>query len=80
MPIKSVKMKTVISSSCTEKHTDRLTDTKVTTVGTLSGFQEFFLPPIIKDRPKKILPLDYAGPEMIFSYFYYFIQGKHKHT
>ena len=26
-------------------------DTKVTTVGTLSGFQEFFLQPIIKDRP-----------------------------
>ena len=24
---------------------------KVTTVGTLSGFQEFFLQPIIKDRP-----------------------------
>ena len=33
--------------------TDRQTDTKVTTVGTLSGFQEFFLQPIIKDRPKK---------------------------
>ena len=29
------------------------TDTKVTTVGTLSWFQEFFLQPIIKDRPKK---------------------------
>ena len=29
------------------------TDTKVTTVGTLSGFQEIFLQPIIKDRPKK---------------------------
>ena len=31
--------------------TDRQTHTKVTTVGTLSGFQEFFLQPIIKDRP-----------------------------
>ena len=31
--------------------TDRRTDTKVITVGTLSGFQEFFLQPIIKDRP-----------------------------
>ena len=29
------------------------TDMKVTTVGTLSWFQEFFLQPIIKDRPKK---------------------------
>ena len=33
--------------------TDGQTDTKVTTEGTLSGFQEFFLQPIIKDRPKK---------------------------
>ena len=34
----------------TDRHTDRQTDTKVTTVGTLSGFQEFFLQPIIKER------------------------------
>merc|ERR1712102_203855 len=33
--------------------TDRQTDTKVTTVGTLSEVQEFFLQPSIKDRPKK---------------------------
>ena len=32
------------------------TDTKVTTVGTLSGFQEFFLQPIIKDRPNTSIP------------------------
>ena len=32
--------------------TDRQTD-RVTTVGTLSGFQDFFLQPIIKDRPNK---------------------------
>ena len=31
--------------------TDRQTHTKVTTEGTLSGFQEFFLQPLIKDRP-----------------------------
>ena len=31
--------------------TDR--HTKVTTVGTLSGLQDFFLQPIIKDRPNK---------------------------
>ena len=31
-------------------HTVRQTD-RVTTVGTLSGFQDFFLQPIIKDRP-----------------------------
>ena len=34
----------------------RHTDTKVTTVGTLSGFQEVFLQPIIKDRPNKEAP------------------------
>ena len=28
------------------------THTKVTTVGTLSGFQDCFLQPIFKDRPK----------------------------
>ena len=33
--------------------TDGHTHTKVTTEGILSGFQEFFLQPIIKDRPKK---------------------------
>ena len=31
--------------------THRQTDTKVTTVGTLSGFQEFFLQPTTKDQP-----------------------------
>ena len=36
-------------------HTDRQTLTEVSTVGTLSGFQEFFLQPIIKDRPNMIL-------------------------
>ena len=36
--------------------TDRQTDTKVTTEGTLSGFQEFFLQPIIKDRPNNENP------------------------
>ena len=34
-------------------HTDTQTDTKVNTEGTLSGFQDFFLQPIIKDRPNK---------------------------
>ena len=34
--------------------TDGQTDTKVTTEGTLSVFQEFFLQPIIKDRPNSI--------------------------
>ena len=32
-------------------HTDGQTHTKVNTAGTLSGFQDFFLQPIIKDRP-----------------------------
>ena len=37
--------------SVAREHTDRHTHThtKVTTEGTLSGFQEFFLQPIIKD-------------------------------
>ena len=57
--------KTVISSSqrVTEILTETHTDTKVTTVGTLSGFLEFFLQPIINDRPnsshKLILFSDY---------------------
>ena len=34
--------------------TDGQTHTKVTTEGTLSVFQEFFLQPIIKDRPNKV--------------------------
>ena len=33
------------------EQTGRQTHTKVTTEGTLSGFQEFFLQPIMKDRP-----------------------------
>ena len=45
----------MISSSRTEKQrnrqTEKQTHTKVTTEGTLSGFQDFFLQPIIKDRP-----------------------------
>ena len=40
--------------SVAREHTDRRTDrqihTKVTTVGTLSGVQDLFLQPIIKDR------------------------------
>ena len=36
-----------VARSQTDRHTDR-----VTTEGTLSGFQDFFLQPIIKDRPK----------------------------
>ena len=35
-----------VARSQTDRHTDR-----VTTEGTLSGFQDFFLQPIIKDRP-----------------------------
>ena len=39
----------------TDTQTDRHTDTKVNTEDTLSGFQEFFLQPIIKDRSKNTL-------------------------
>ena len=34
----------------TDRQTDRQTDTKVNTEDNLSGFQEFFLQPIIRDR------------------------------
>ena len=37
-------------------HTDGQTHTKVNTEGTISGFQDFFLQPIIKDRPNSPLP------------------------
>ena len=37
----------------THTQTDRQTHTKVITEGTLSGFQDVFLQPIIKDRPNK---------------------------
>ena len=41
--------------SVARSQTDRQTDTKVNTEDTLSGFQEFFILPIIKDRSKKKL-------------------------
>ena len=40
----------------THRHTDTHTD-RVTTEGTLSGFQDFFLQPIIKDRPNTMFYL-----------------------
>ena len=64
MPIKSVKMYISLNPKIrflgqtvwpvARPQTDRQTDTRthrVTTEGTLSGFQDFFLQPIIKDRP-----------------------------
>ena len=39
----------------TDRHTDTQTYTKVNTEDTLSGFQEFFLQPIIKDRSNNSL-------------------------
>ena len=36
------------------RDTDRQTHTKVNTEGTLSGFQDFFLQPIIKYRPNTV--------------------------
>ena len=41
----------VCSIARTDRQTHRQTHTKVTTVGTLSGFQDFFLQPVIKDWP-----------------------------
>ena len=42
-------------SPSTDRQTDTQTHTKVISEGTLSGFQDFFLQPIIKDRPNKPL-------------------------
>ena len=41
--------------SVARERTEGRTDTKVTTVGSLTGFQEFFLQPIIKDWPKNFM-------------------------
>ena len=52
-PEKSVpRSKGVLCSLRADTHTqtDRQTDTKVNTEDTLSGFQDFFFHPIIKDR------------------------------
>ena len=58
MPMKSVKMKISENKQMTfclmSRDSQDLEDTKVTTVGTLSGFQEFFLQPFIKDRPNTL--------------------------
>ena len=45
-----------VARSQTDRHTDR-----VTTEGTLSGFHDFFLQPIIKDRPKMHFFLMFQG-------------------
>ena len=47
-------------------HTDTHTHTKVTTVGTLSEFQEFFLQPIITDRPNIVRRYDIAIHQSIW--------------
>ena len=46
------KDKIVTCTPQTERHTDRQTR-KVKTEGTISGFHEFFLQPIIKERSNK---------------------------
>ena len=57
----------------TDRQTDTQTDrhtlmrAKVTTGGTLSGFHEFFLQHIIKDRPNKHY-LDNKGNSRFFKY------------
>ena len=46
--------------------TDGQTDTKLTTVGTLPGFQEFFLQPIIKDRPNIYIMFVHSTTSEVF--------------
>ena len=45
--------------SVAREQTPRQTDTKVNTEDTLSGFQEFFLQPIIKDRSNTLTWKEY---------------------
>ena len=54
--------------SVARERTEGRTDTKVTTVGSLTGFQEFFLQPIIKDWPKK----NHGGSDMKCTDFHCF--------
>ena len=53
---------------------NRQTDTKVNTEGTLSGFQDFFLQPIIKDRPNIFLmakgTIRDIGPSIKYLWYY----------
>ena len=50
------------------------THTKVATVGTLSGFQEFFLQPIINDRPNnKIYVISILSTIIIWTIDMYFL-------
>ena len=46
-------------------YTQTHTHTKLTTEGTLSGFQDFFLQPIIKDRPNTLLKQHAYNREMM---------------
>ena len=56
--------KGVLCSPRTDAQTHRQTDTKVNTEGTLSGFQDFFLQPLIKDRPNNLEPELILMPEI----------------
>ena len=57
----------------TDGRTHRQTHTKVTTEGTLSGFQEFFLQPIIRDRPNKWYYIYNLSLNIIFKLFFHYI-------
>ena len=55
------------------EQTDRRTHTKVKTEGTLSGFQEVFLQPIIKDRPNKSITQQTSAIGVQFPEFVEFV-------
>ena len=60
----------------TDRHTDTQTDTKVNTEDTLSGFQDFFLQPIIKDRSKITLYIHYLLLFIFDNYCFFIASSK----
>ena len=71
--------KCVPSSLLTHRHTDRQTD-RMTTVGTLSGFQDFPLQPIIKDRPNNSFAFHSADYADFFLVVFFLFGGVIKCT
>ena len=61
----------------TDRQTDRQTH-RVTTEGTLSGFQDFFLEPIIKDQPNKRTNSSKCLAEPVIYYLFQTIFSLHQ--
>jgi len=68
--------KDLICSPRTHTQTDRQTH-RVTTVGTLSGFHDFFLQPIIKDRPNSVYMHNALCTHSTLVVLYFYTLGTH---